>query len=181
MTVDITTWLTATHREITRIGGTRSARLRRPYDAPMADVWHACTDRERLRRWFGGVTGEFRVGGELSIDVGMEQPVRATILHCEPPRRLTITWTYADDIFDPVDRVELRLSPDGDRTIVELEHRSAGAPGWEAGVGSGWEDWLLKLDVALRGGDPAALVDADNHPHIDRQWLQVPTDAPSAG
>ena len=48
---DIASSLTATHREVRsrRIaaGEARTALMRRRYDAPIEDVWDACTDPER--------------------------------------------------------------------------------------------------------------------------------------
>ncbi|OUC92169.1 SRPBCC domain-containing protein [Streptosporangium minutum] len=38
-------------------GEGRSVLPRRVYDAPIEDVWSACTDPERLGRWLGPVEG----------------------------------------------------------------------------------------------------------------------------
>lgn len=129
-------------------GEARTARIRRRYDAPVEDVWEACTDPERLARWFLPISGELRVGGtfQLQGNAGGE------ILRCEPPHLLAVTWAFADR---PVDEVVLRLSPDGDEaTVIELEHATvSGLVEWEGqwldvipGVGVGWE---LPLTYAL--------------------------------
>jgi hypothetical protein len=56
--------LSETQREVGRrriaAGDARTARIRRRYDAPIADVWDACTDPERIARWFLPVSGDLR-------------------------------------------------------------------------------------------------------------------------
>jgi uncharacterized protein YndB with AHSA1/START domain len=152
----IGTWLTETHREVGRrriaAGEARTALIRRRYDAPIEDVWQACTDPDRLSRWFIRPTGNLRAGGTFKL----EGNASGEILRCEPPRRLTVTWSYPGR---PVDELELRLSPgeDGD-TVLELEHASvaevfiANDPEtgmW--GIGAGWEVSLDYLGKYLRG------------------------------
>jgi uncharacterized protein YndB with AHSA1/START domain len=136
-------------------GEGRSVVLRRRYDAPVEDVWDACSDPDRLKRWFLPVSGDLRLGGRFQI----EGNAGGEILRCEPPRLLAVSWVYADN---PADEVELRLAPEGDgATVLELEHASApGTPDGLAGVGVGWDLTLWGLGAHLAGrtiGDPAAL------------------------
>jgi uncharacterized protein YndB with AHSA1/START domain len=135
------------HRRI-GAGEARTAVLRRRYDAPIEDVWEACTVPERLNRWFLQVSGDLREGGRFSL----EHNASGEILRCEPPRLLAVSWVYGDR---PVDEVELRLAPAEDGgTLLELEHATVmGVVEWEGrpvdvitGVGSGWE---LPLDCYL--------------------------------
>ena len=160
-----TTFPTETHREVRRrriaAGDARTALIRRHYDAPVADVWDACTSPERLRRWLSPVSGDLRAGGTFQ----MEGNAHGEILRCEPPRLLAVTWVYGDR---PADEVELRLGPDEDGgTVLELEHASVaehapmtidGRPvDAILGVGIGWEMPLTySLDLHLRGTPPAA-------------------------
>ena len=154
---------TDTFREVGRrriaAGDARTAILRRTYEAPIEDVWDACTDPARLRRWFLDVSGDLRPGGrfELAGNAGGE------IVACEPPRLLALTWVYGDR---PVDEVWLRLesAPDGG-TSLELEHATVSTEvEWEGrmldvipGVGSGWELPLAwALPAFLRGELPDA-------------------------
>ena len=69
---DIASSLTETHREIGRrriaAGEARTALIRRRYDAPIEDVWDACTDPNRINRWFLPVSGDLRVGGTFSLE-----------------------------------------------------------------------------------------------------------------
>jgi uncharacterized protein YndB with AHSA1/START domain len=62
--------------------------IRRRYEAPIEDVWDACTDPRRLNRWFLQVTGELRAGGTFQLAGN----ARGEIVRCEPPRLLTLSW-----------------------------------------------------------------------------------------
>ena len=152
---------TETFREVGRrrigAGDARTAILRRTYDAPVDDVWHACTQPDRLNRWFLQVSGDLRPGGRFALagNAGGE------IVACEPPHELHLTWLYGDR---PVDEVWLRLAPAADGgTALELEHATVSTEvEWEGrmldvipGVGSGWELPLAwALPRYLRGELP---------------------------
>ena len=136
-------------------GDGRSVVLRRSYQAPVEDVWDACSNPDRLKRWFLPVSGDLRLGGRFQI----EGNAGGEILRCEPPRLLAVSWVYGDN---PPDEVELRLAPGPDgSTMLELEHASApGTPDGLAGVGVGWDLTVLGLGMHLAGqliGDPAEL------------------------
>jgi uncharacterized protein YndB with AHSA1/START domain len=154
---DIASLINNTHREVgsrrVAAGEARTVLLRRSYDAEVQDVWEACTDPNRMNRWFLQVSGDLRPGGTYQL----EGNANGEILRCEPPRRLTVTWLYPGH---PAGEVELRLSPgaDGD-TVLELEHAIAAEYfAVEArGVGPGWEPALLALDMHLKGELPDAL------------------------
>jgi uncharacterized protein YndB with AHSA1/START domain len=163
---DDTTALGDTHREITGPEDARTLLVRRRYDAAIDDVWGACTEPERLNRWFLSVTGDLRPGGSFSL----EGNARGEILRCEPPRLLRVTWAYGDQ---PASQVELRLAAGdgGEETVLELEHSAiareievggrtvdpvlndAASGLW--GIGTGWELPLtLGLQRYLRGELP---------------------------
>jgi len=157
--IDVIDQINATRREIgdqaVAGGEGRSVRLRRVYDAPIEDVWSACTDPERLGRWLGPIEGDLRVGGtfQLKDNAGGE------ILRCEEPRLIKVTWVLGEGM--PTE-VEVRLAAaEGDRTLFELEHASpaqmvdelvrAYGPGGTIGIGCGWDLALLGLDLVLHG------------------------------
>ncbi|MET7464015.1 SRPBCC domain-containing protein [Nonomuraea sp. NPDC005501] len=167
--IDVINQINATQREIgnqaVATGEGRSVLLRRVYDAPIEDVWSACTDLERLGRWLGQVEGDLRVGGtfQLKDNAGGE------ILRCEKPRLIKVTWVFGEGM--PTE-VEVRLAPGDDgRTIFELEHASPAqivdelvrtyGPGGTIGIGCGWDLALLGLDLFLNGVtfDPATWQD----------------------
>ena len=149
-TFDIASEIEAINRTVGRRrianGDGRSVVLRRSYEAPVEDVWDACSDPDRLKRWFGSVSGDLRLGGRFQI----EGNAGGEILRCEPPRLLAVSWVYGDN---PADEVELRLTPGADgTTVVELEH--AAAPGTAdglAGLGVGWDLTLVALGMHLAG------------------------------
>ncbi|MGW0434517.1 SRPBCC family protein [Micromonospora sp. NPDC003197] len=163
--IDIINQINATQREIgnqaVATGEGRSVLLRRVYDAPIEDVWNACTDPERLSRWLGPIEGDLRVGGtfQLKDNAGGE------ILRCEEPHLIKVTWVLGEGM--PTE-VEVRLTTgDGDRTTFELEHASPAqivdelvrtyGPGGTIGIGCGWDLALLGLDLFLHSVqfDPA--------------------------
>lgn len=167
---DIRTWMASTHRELRQRADGGSVVLRRRYSEPIEDVWSACTDRDRLGRWFGNVTGALQLGAIVVVEIGRAETLACRILQCDPPHRLTVTSTYGK--MTP-DEVELRLMKDGDGTVLELEHRSAHTAVWATGVGPGWEDWLFRLSIMLGGGDGRAVSSDDIQPLLEPLWVVV--------
>ena len=141
-------------------GEARTIVLRRTYDATAEDVWDACTDPERISRWFLPVSGDLKLGGHYQL----EGNAGGDILTCEGPNRLRVTWVYGDPTAPPSE-VDVRLTPAGEgSTVLEMEHIaivpeefwSEYGPG---AVGVGWEGAALGLALHLRGGsvgDPVA-------------------------
>jgi uncharacterized protein YndB with AHSA1/START domain len=147
---DITHLINNTRRQIVdrQIGSgkARALVLHRRYDAEIDDVWQACTDPERMSRWFLKVTGDLRPGGTYQLDGN----AGGQILRCEPPRLLRVTWVYPEH---PTGEVELRLSPDPTGgTVFELEYALPvdDFPTEALGIGPGWEPALYALDLHLR-------------------------------
>ena len=129
----------------------RTVLLRRTYDAPVEDVWDACTTAEWIGRWFMPVTGELRLGGryQLQGNAGGE------VLRCEPPKLLRVSWVMGEA--PGFSEVEVRLAArDAERTVLELEHVAVVPPGmWDrfgpGAVGVGWDLGLLGLGLYLAG------------------------------
>ena len=162
--IDIAREIQAIHRgvgEATTPGGeAHVVRFERTYDAAVDDVWDAVTNPERITRWFLPISGDLRLGGSYQF----EGNAGGTILACERPNRLQVTWVFGDPTADP-SILELRLAAaDGDTTRLELEHTAmvpeefwtAYGPG---AVGVGWDGAALGLSLHLQGGsisDPGA-------------------------
>ena len=53
-----------------------------------------------------------------------EETVWAEVLEWEPPARFVLRWHPGHGTSDPATEVEVRFSPDGAGTLVELEHRA---------------------------------------------------------
>jgi uncharacterized protein YndB with AHSA1/START domain len=164
--IDIVREIEAVQREVgsgqIAAGEGRSVRLRRTYDAPIEDVWDALTNPERINRWFLPISGDFRPGGQYQF----EGNAGGTIVACERPDRLKVTWVYGPDP-QPADvsEVELRLAAAGDgATTLELEHTAiVPEDRWDeygpGAVGVGWDGGFLGLSLHLQGGsieDPMA-------------------------
>ncbi len=138
-------------------GDARCAIVRMTIQAPVDVVWSAFTNPEQIVRWYSPVTGDFRVGGRVSVDTFAD----CEILACEPPRSFRATWAHPGR---PVDEIELRLTPEGAET-THLEFSHAMVPKlveWEGqmldplpDVGANWEFSLSYLPPFLRGELPA--------------------------
>lgn len=126
----------------------KTATVTQTYDIPVADVWDAMTTAERIHRWLMPVTGDLRLGGRYQL----EGNAGGTVLECEPPRRLRVTWEYAGD----VSWVTAQLTEeDAGRTTVTIEHlarvdQERWAEFGPAAVGIGWDMMLLGLALHLR-------------------------------
>ena len=137
-------------------GEARTVQIGRTYDAPVEDVWEACTDPDRIRRWFLPVSGELREGGRYQC----QGNAGGVIERCDPPRGFAATWEYGGQ----VSWIELRLSEaDGGGTRLELEHTAHVDDHWAqfgpGAVGVGWDLALLGLTKHLATGatvDPEA-------------------------
>ncbi|GIF75077.1 SRPBCC domain-containing protein [Asanoa siamensis] len=179
--IDIAQHLKAIHREVgtgpAAGGGGEEVRvtLRRTYQAPVADVWDAITDPDRVRRWFYPVSGDLRPGGSFQLEGNAGGEIR----HCEPPHRLTITFG------GPTSVVDLTLSPGaGDDTELAFTHtvpiEMAGSGAGALFVGPGWDGALLGLALFLAGEvfeDPIAAAGSPEVQEFSRgsidEWVAV--------
>ncbi len=137
---------------------TRTVTISQTYDTDVADLWDACTNPERIPRWFLPVSGQLRVGGRYQL----EGNAGGVIEECEPPHRFVATWEFRD----AVTWIDVRcIAEASDRTRLEIAHISrADDPTWTefgpGAVGIGWDMALtgLVLHLASSGApvDPAA-------------------------
>jgi uncharacterized protein YndB with AHSA1/START domain len=141
------------HRRIPA-GEARVAVFTRTYETTVEDLWDACTNPERLRRWYVPVSGELRVGGNFQqVNMGS-----GTILECEAPQMLKLS------LGGGADEIELRLSlgPEDGTTTLELQHATTLGSHNIGGqmydtifcMGGGYYPRLLALDLHLRGTLP---------------------------
>lgn len=120
------------------------------YPSPVADVWEALTDADRLARWFLPVTGSLELGGTYQL----EGNAGGEVLECEPQERFLVTWVFADN----TSWVEVTLTPDGDRTRLRLAHTChVENPFWDmfgpGATGVGWESGMIGLSLHLASGE----------------------------
>jgi len=137
---------------------TRTVTLTQTYASDVADVWDACTNPERIPRWFLPVTGDLRLGGRYQL----EGNAGGTIEECDPPTRFRATWEFGEGI----SWIEVRLTAEApDRTRLELAHTAPVDEHWDqfgpGAVGIGWDLGLVGLSLHLASGEPvdAAAVD----------------------
>ncbi|MFJ1654714.1 SRPBCC family protein [Streptomyces sp. NPDC088337] len=152
--IDVTQQIDAVHRRVGRrafkAAEARVVTVSQDYDAPVEDVWDACTNPERIPRWFLPVTGELRLGGHYQL----QGNAGGTIERCEPPESFAATWEYGDE----TSWIELRLSArEGGGTRFELDHifHIDDAKWGEYGpgaVGVGWDMMLIGLTLHLSSG-----------------------------
>ncbi len=141
------------HRQI-GAGEARVAVFKRTYDAPIEDVWDACTNPDRLRRWYVPVSGDLREGGTFK----QEMMGSGQIVTCEAPHRLSLSLGGGND------EIELRLTPaERNSTNLELQHATTldqheiGGQMFDAVfcMGGGYYPRLFALGLYLRGDLPA--------------------------
>lgn len=123
------------------------------YDTDAADLWDALTSRERLPRWFLPVSGDLKLGGRHQF----QGNAGGTITECEPRRKVAATWEFGGG----VTWVTVTLTPEGQRTRLELEHIAIVDPNLPpfgpGAVGVGWELGLMGLSWHL--AEPATAID----------------------
>ena len=161
------------HRTISA-GEARVAVFTRTYETTIEDLWDACTDPERLGRWYTTVTDDLRLGGTFA----QANMVWGTIVDCDAPHLLRLS------LGGGADEIELRLSrgaEDG-TTILELQHATTldahdiGGTLYDAifCMGGGYYPRFLALNLHLRGTLPedcdstAFHLNPDMRPAIDR-------------
>ena len=135
-------------------GEARVAVMTRTYPTTIEDLWDACTNPERLKRWYVPVSGELRLGGTIEqVNMGS-----GTILECNAPSLLRVA------IGGGVDEIEVRLAPgpEAGTTTLELQHATTldahniGGEMYDAifCMGGGYYPRLYALDLYLRGELP---------------------------
>jgi uncharacterized protein YndB with AHSA1/START domain len=131
-------------------GEARTVTVSRVYDTPPEDLWDACTNPERISRWFLPISGDLRPGGRYEL----QGNASGTIERCEPPHSVDATWEYGGD----TTWIELRLTPEPEgRTRFTLEHIAlVGDERWAqfgpGAVGVGWDHGILGLTLHIAGG-----------------------------
>jgi uncharacterized protein YndB with AHSA1/START domain len=137
-------------------GEARVVTITQTYKADVDDVWDACTDPERIRRWFLPVSGELRLGGTYQL----EGNAGGTVERCDPPRSFAATWEFGGE----VSWIEVRFTPEDAGTRFTLEHVAhvddeRWAEFGPGAVGVGWDGMVLGLALHVETGggmDPAA-------------------------
>ena len=166
--IDVTHQINAVRRRVgsrtLEAGEARVVTIGQNYDTDADDLWDACTNIERIPRWFLPITGDLEVGGRYQLDGN----AHGTILTCDPPREFTATWEFGDG----VSWIELRITGEGPhRSRFELAHISHVDDHWEqfgpGAVGIGWDMILLGLGLHVETG-------VSMTPEAAAQWTTSP-------
>jgi uncharacterized protein YndB with AHSA1/START domain len=128
---------------------TKIAIARRTYPGRQADLWDALTSAERIPRWFLPVSGDLRAGGRYQL----EGNAGGVIERCKEPESFAVTWEFGGML----SWLEVTLTPDGERTVLELAHESPVDPDFwgqfgPGAVGVGWDLALMGLGRHLDSG-----------------------------
>lgn len=124
-------------------GEARVLTISQTYPTTLDDLWDACTNAERIPRWFLPISGDLRLHGRYQF----EGNAGGVVQRCDPPKSFAATWEMGDE----TSGIEVRLTPEGDeRTRFTLEHVAhvddvrwtEYGPG---AVGVGWDSGLLGL------------------------------------
>lgn len=163
---DLIAELERVRRSVGDDGARKVVELRRSYDADVADVWDACTNPERIPRWFLPISGDLRLGGRFQL----EGNAGGEIKECDPPQRLAVTWEYGGD----VSFLYLDLAGNNGATELRLRHAATVNDHWDTygpgAVGVGWDLTLLGLAAYLPGG--AAVPKGMPPPEVMRRSAQ---------
>ena len=130
-------------------GQARTVTISRTYGAAIEDVWDACTNAERIPRWFLPVSGDLRLGGHYQL----QGNAGGTIERCDPPKSFFATWEFGGQ----VSWIEVRLTAEAaGETRLEIEHIArVGDERWAefgpAAVGIGWDMIVMGLALHLYG------------------------------
>ena len=126
-------------------------------DAAPATVFEFLTVADKHAQWNGTeVELEPRPGGVYRVLAGGQHQAAGEFVEVVPDERVVFTFGW-DEPGHPIPagstRVEISLTPEGDKTRVHLVHRGLPADAVADHTG-GWDHYLGRLAVAAAGGDP---------------------------
>ncbi len=158
----------------------RALVITRKYETNADDLWEAITKPERLKRWFGAVSGDFRQGGRYQIQGNAE----GSINKCEAPKFLAVTW----EMHGGIGWVNATLEPlEDELTELTIEHIAHDEKDflafWEhfgpGAMGVGWDVWLAGLVDHLASGADAFSLDEEGWLGTEegRVFVQASSDA----
>jgi uncharacterized protein YndB with AHSA1/START domain len=152
--IDVIQQINAVRRRVgTRVletGEARTVTISQAFGASLDDVWDACTNAERIPRWFLPISGDLRPGGRYQL----QGNASGTIDRCDPPKSFTATWEFGGEI----SWIEVRLEAEREGlTRLEIEHIAhvddkRWAEFGPGAVGVGWDAALTGLGIHLSSG-----------------------------
>jgi uncharacterized protein YndB with AHSA1/START domain len=136
-----------------------SLTLKRRYDAPPARVFSAWTDPQKISRWMGpqgveplSVESDARTGGRYRFVMrspdGETHDVSGVFREVVPNQKLVFTWAWKSTL-ERESLVTVMLKPDGDGTLLTLQHEQFFDEPARDRHQHGWTGSLEKLDRYL--------------------------------
>ncbi len=135
--------------------------IERTFDAPVAQVWNALTDKEAMRRWYFDLK-EFKpeVGFEFQFAVehkGVNYVHLCKVTEVIPQKKIAYTWRYEGqpgnslvtfELFAEGDKTKLKLTHEGLETFpnVPAYARNNFLEGWTSLIGSSLKDYVENVD-----------------------------------
>ena len=127
----------------------KATTMAQTYATSPDDLWDAITTVDRIPRWLAPIEGDLRLGGRYQL----KGNAGGTILVCEPPRHLRVTWEFGGGMSWVEARIEQLAAQSSRLTVEHLafvdEHWKKFGPG---ATGVGWDLMLAGLDRHLGGG-----------------------------
>jgi len=152
MQIDIAKQLGAVTREVsTRDHDGKPARVvvvAQTYSTTAEDLWEAITTADRLPRWLLPITGDLRLGGRYQL----QGNAGGTILTCQPPKHLYVTWEYGETSW-----VDAKIAVVGPHSVrLTVEHIQRVTDHWKqfgaGATGVGWDLMILGLVTHVETG-----------------------------
>ncbi|MEW1954844.1 SRPBCC family protein [Terrabacter sp. NPDC080008] len=140
------TELTEVLGRVERAGDQVAVVFDRHYATSPEDLWEACTDPDRLARWFAPVSGDLREGGDFTIHFDASDTPQCRVRTCSPPKRLVWEWPVGD----AATLVSAEITPDADGARLVLRHERL-TPPQAAGYAAGWDTYVRRLEADLSG------------------------------
>jgi uncharacterized protein YndB with AHSA1/START domain len=118
----------------------------RHYATTAPDLWAACTEPDRLARWFAPVTGDLREGGAFTIHFDDADTPACRVVRCAPPEQLVWEWPVGGT----ASLVTVGIAPDGDGVRLTLRHERL-TPTQAPGYAAGWDTYVRSLEAHVAG------------------------------
>jgi uncharacterized protein YndB with AHSA1/START domain len=106
--------------------------IERIFNAPVAKVWKALTDRNEMKKWYFDIAAfKPEVGFEFSFEGGSEGKTYVHLCKVQeviPNEKLSYTWKYKDhegsslltfELFDEGNKTKLKLTHEGLETFPQ--------------------------------------------------------------
>jgi uncharacterized protein YndB with AHSA1/START domain len=131
---------------VREVDGTGVVRVESRFTTSAEDLWEALTTPERLARWLGDVSGDLQPGGAFAATFTSSWSGTGLVEVCEPPRRLRVRMS--DEGEETL--VEARVEPDEHGALLVVEESGLPLPSLPA-YGAGWQVHVEDLGHHLAG------------------------------